>query len=278
MDLESHGAVSPALHRAVQGLVDEGIIASACYRHSTASTNQDAIDQVNRGELTATEFPKLYICDRQTAGRGRQGNTWHSTDDALTISLAVAEPKFESSFPLSVVVGVAVARAIEFLHPPVRIRLKWPNDIYLQAGKVGGILIESTGTDEKRFVVGVGINIDSVPIVPDDEFQSNTLRPQPKSLSQTIGQPVDRAKLLSALIESICESIVNSGPEDIAIVRQEYRERCILERQPITLRQPDGNQVLGRCEGIDDEGRLVVNTESGVIKFQTGEANLIRQV
>ena len=275
-EFETYGEVSPVLSRSIERLIDNDTISTACYRHTTASTNQDAIEELKGETSSSLQLPRLYLCDHQTAGRGRQGNTWHSVEDSLTFSLAMTDPRSEPQFPLSLIVGVAVARAIEFLLAPVRVGLKWPNDLYVDGGKVGGILIESAGAHPNLFVIGIGINVDTVPSIPSRKLSTNRVRPNPESLSRGTGRTIDRKELLVAMIESIVETVGDVDVGDTRQLSSEYRERCVLECQPISLLQPDGNQILGQCRGIDDAGRLVVETESGDMRFQTGEANLIR--
>ena len=106
-------------------------------------------------------LPRLYLADEQTAGRGRHGRSWHSGAGSLTFSLLTQWrlPTERPSNLLSIAVGVAIARAIEFACAPLRTRLKWPNDVYVDQGKVAGILIETNHRAADRVVIGVGINV-----------------------------------------------------------------------------------------------------------------------
>src|SRR5213078_2065871 len=88
--------------------------------------------------------PVLLVADEQTAGRGRRGQRWHSMPGSgLTFSLAVAlrRPARELA-ALSLVAGVAVARALRALGVR-QAALKWPNDLVVEAAKLGGILVET---------------------------------------------------------------------------------------------------------------------------------------
>jgi hypothetical protein len=123
------------------------------------STNSELMRRLRQGQLA----PTLLLADVQSAGRGRMGRQWHSlAGDALTFSLALpfAPMRWQG---LSLAVGVAVAQG---LHADVR--LKWPNDLFLHGGKLGGILVETSlqAGHIPHVVVGVGINLQA-PAVPE---------------------------------------------------------------------------------------------------------------
>ena len=138
----------------------------------------------------------LLVADRQTAGRGRRGRSWLSTaEGSLTFSLLW---RFECSVAqlagLSLAVGVGVARALEV--SGVRgVGLKWPNDILLDGGKLGGILIELEAAPRGMLaVIGVGLNL-QLPAASAEEL----LHP-PAALAQALSPVPDRHQLLAQLL------------------------------------------------------------------------------
>jgi BirA family biotin operon repressor/biotin-[acetyl-CoA-carboxylase] ligase len=97
----------------------------------------------------------VVIAEEQTAGRGRRGARWHSPPGSgLWISIVL--PAQRPAPHASLLVGLAVAEAIEAVAPGVRVGIKWPNDLMIRGGKVGGILCESAGA---AVVAGIGINL-----------------------------------------------------------------------------------------------------------------------
>jgi len=118
------------------------------------------------GRRAGDTQPCLLVAEQQTRGRGRWGRSWESNPGAsLTCSLALpfTPPDWSG---LSLVVGVALAEALDPANRPAhgRIELKWPNDLMWVDGagarKLGGILIESVPVGQQRMaVIGVGINI-----------------------------------------------------------------------------------------------------------------------
>src|SRR5690606_38103684 len=125
----------------------------------TGSTNADLLARAARQELTGAT---LLWALSQTAGRGRAGRSWHSSDDAtLTFSLAwpfALSPQQLAGLPLAV--GVAVAETLAA--SGIDVRLKWPNDILRNGDKLAGILIETAVDKHQRTiwaVIGIGINL-----------------------------------------------------------------------------------------------------------------------
>ena len=119
------------------------------------STNSELMRRARAGR---TE-PVLLVAEQQTAGRGRMGRDWQSAAGAsLTFSLGLPLAPADWS-GLSLAVGTSVA---ESLNPAVR--LKWPNDLWLDDRKLGGILIETAsfgegGAGRRQAVIGIGLNI-----------------------------------------------------------------------------------------------------------------------
>jgi BirA family biotin operon repressor/biotin-[acetyl-CoA-carboxylase] ligase len=119
------------------------------------SSNSELMRRARAGQHEAT----LLVAERQTAGRGRMGRVWQSQPgDSLTFSLSLSlHPQDWSG--LSLAVGLSLA---ESLHPDVG--LKWPNDLWFQDRKLGGILVEAASMGGRsQVVVGVGLNIQPRP-------------------------------------------------------------------------------------------------------------------
>lgn len=263
---------------AVSQLVTDGVIGSAVYRRATASTNSDALSEIQNAAHAAKPLPRLYLADQQTAGRGRQGNRWQSRDDALTFTLAGTFGLASApSIPVSIVVGVAAARAIDFVCAPARVALKWPNDLCFHSQtsgrvaeltKLGGILIESVSVNPSCIVIGIGVNVGSTPDLVD------AAATEPSSLAQLAGRSVRRDDVLTAMLESIAEAF-DSLREGTADIVSEYRDRCALTGSELSLRRGD-QEITGRCLGISDDGSLRVSVDGVIHDFRSGQINRIR--
>ncbi|MGE0161191.1 MAG: biotin--[acetyl-CoA-carboxylase] ligase [Gemmatimonadales bacterium] len=157
---------------------------------SIGSTNDRALD------LAASVGGALavVIADEQTAGRGRRGARWHSPPGGgLWMSLVLPSPR--PSPHASLLVGLAVAEAIEALAPEIRVGIKWPNDLMVRGGKLGGILCESTGA---AIVAGIGINVRALGTTP-----ATSLAYRATSLEVECGKSFATSDLAGCIVERL---------------------------------------------------------------------------
>ena len=265
------GDVDPAGLRAVGALIEARTCRSAVYCQTTASTNTLALEAARDPGIPPSERPRLFVTDQQTAGRGRHGRSWSSNRGTLTFSLLIDWPAAlaAANKPLSVAVGVGIARAVEFICAPIRTRLKWPNDVYLNGGKIAGVLVETSPSAIGMAVVGVGVNVSAPP-----EFDAPQAAPV-SSISEVAGRPYARYDLLEPLVAEIVTAI--NALEQQAEIITEFRDRCLLTGQTIRFQQ-QGREIQGQCRGIGSQGQLRVATATGEILLQSGEAHVIRKL
>lgn len=133
------------------------------------------------------------VAEEQTDGRGRLGRRWEATPgSSILVSVllvpAVGPPRLPE---LSLVAGGAVAEAIAAV-TGIEPAIKFPNDVLIGGRKVAGILAESS---EGRVVLGIGVNANQTA----EELPTNTVTP-PTSLRVEVGDTVDRAHLLAAIL------------------------------------------------------------------------------
>ena len=227
------------------------------------STNDHARDLAVAGAPHGT----VVTAERQTAGRGRQGRTWSAPPGrALTLSVLVrlAPASFE---PLPLAVPIAVAESCEAV-APVKCRIKWPNDVWVEDLKVSGVLIEAR-PQEGWAVIGIGLNVDTAL----DEL-ADELRGTASSLRIASGAPVDREAALDELLARLEAWIARLG-DPVGVV-EAFRERDALQGQRIAW---SSGQVRheGEARGIDDDGALVVFTDAGErVRLDAGEVHLER--
>lgn len=233
---------------------------------SIASTNTELMSRARAGHTG----PCLLVAERQTAGRGRLGRTWHSdaptrpTDPApvmapvpaLTFSLGMALAPASWS-GLSLAVGVAVARS---LHP--RIGLKWPNDLWLDGRKLAGILIETATTAQQRYtVIGVGINIVA---------RESTGLSTPPACLQELLPGIDAPAALQRVVPDLVRSVVLFESQGFAPFRDTFAQRDVLCAKDVTL--SDGSS--GTARGVDDSGGLLVHTSGGMKTVTSAEVSV----
>lgn len=221
------------------------------------STNTELMRRARAGR---TE-PVLLVAQRQTAGRGRLGRDWASAPgDSLTFSLGLMlEPADWSG--LSLAVGVALAEA---LHP--RIRIKWPNDLWLDDRKLAGILIEtaSSTADAKgaRYaVIGVGINI-ATPAAGGLSVQPAGLRDlEPKA---------DGGDVLVRIAAPLMQAVKAFESYGFAPFQSRFDARDLLRDRAVVL--SDG--TTGTAHGTTEAGGLLVHTAAGMVAVTSAEVSV----
>lgn len=270
--LTTDGDVDPTGLRVAQQLLDEGICAAVDYRCETASTNTLALAELRDQGVDQREMPKLYLADSQTAGRGRHGRRWVANDGTLTFSLTLDRSAADQRAVklCSLAVGVGVARGIEFEFAPLQAKLKWPNDVQISGGKVAGILLETTPNASGRVVIGIGINVGPSPDLSLDPTAGSV-----RSIAEVIGRRVHRYELLVPILGNVVAAIadLDRGADELL---EEFRGRCLLTGHRVQFQQGVGT-CQGDCQGVSDDGDLVVETDSGICRLQSGEAGLVRK-
>jgi BirA family transcriptional regulator, biotin operon repressor / biotin---[acetyl-CoA-carboxylase] ligase len=201
-------------------------------------------------ELAAAGVPHgtVVTAAEQSAGRGRQGRTWSATAGrALLCSVVVRDPP--ALLPLAA--GVAVA---EVAGPGAR--LKWPNDVLMAGRKVAGILVE--GRPQERWaVVGIGLNV---------ALRLADFPAELRSSAGTLGLEPDAIEpTLAAVLARLEGWLVADAAAVVAAVR---------ERDALLGRSVRWAGGRGVGAGVDDSGRLVVETDSGVVQLDAGEVHL----
>lgn len=166
--------------------------------------------------------------------------------------------------------GVAVIRALK-IHGISDVGLKWPNDIYWQQRKLGGILVEVSGESEGpcHAVIGLGLNLfladqDGAEIEQDwvdiNEILGNT--PQ-----------VSRNQLLATLIEQFISVTSHYTQQSFAQYREAWREFDCMQGQQVSLFMGT-TKIDGTVLGINDEGLLLLRTKAGAVQnFASGEVS-----
>lgn len=229
----------------------------------TGSTNADLL--VRAGTLAA---PLLLIAEHQSAGRGRAGRSWLSSPEgSLTFSLAWrfdGGPQALLGLPLAV--GVALADTLGTLGQQVQ--LKWPNDVLKDGDKLAGILIETQSAPGGGTwtVIGIGLNL----LMPD-EMEAQLGR-------SAAGMPwlarMDRDALMAALLDGLADCLREFAMRGLAAFSARWNLRHAWQGETVVLL--DGGVVRheGRAAGVDDSGRLLLDTDEGRITVMAGDVSL----
>jgi len=240
------------------------------WHEETDSTQRVGRDLARAGAPEGT----IVIADRQTAGRGRLGRTWHSPAGLnLYCTILLRPPLAPAAVPqLALVAGLAAAAAIadEIGRWPA---IKWPNDVLVDGRKVVGVITEMESELEQvaHVLLGIGVNLNA----PRDAFPPELQR-KATSLLLATGRRVDRAaftgRLLAAL-EARYGRFVRGG---FASVRAEWEAHSSLTDADVRVVGPEG-AVAGRVLGVDTDGALRVRRRTGqVVRIVAGEVTVRR--
>ena len=229
------------------------------------STNTELMRRARAGMLE----PVLLVAERQSAGRGRMGRDWHSAaGDSLTFSLGLSLALADWS-GLSLAVGVALAEALD-----PRIRLKWPNDLWVDDRKLAGILIETAspavipakagiqGAPTPRYaVIGVGINI-----APRDAAGISTPPAWPQEHDPRAGASATLLRIAKPLVDAV-QTFETWG---FSPFQSRFTARDALADRPVKL--SDG--TAGTAHGVTETGALLVHTASGMHTVTSSEVSV----
>ncbi|MDT9546984.1 MAG: biotin--[acetyl-CoA-carboxylase] ligase [Chlorobium sp.] len=210
--------------------------------------------------------------DRQTGGRGRLGRSWESAPGLnLSCSLVLRPLVPLHRIPqLTLLVAVAVHRALGELLPELLTAVKWPNDIYSDGRKLAGILCEmESEADCAHFVVvGIGINVNQESF-PDHLCRSAT------SLKLVSGKSVSRPALLAGILNHF-EPLYHAWCEadDLAFVLDYLEQHAWLKGREVEVSRLHG-KIAGRVSGLSALGELRVVASDGTVHLiGSGEATL----
>jgi BirA family biotin operon repressor/biotin-[acetyl-CoA-carboxylase] ligase len=225
----------------------------------TGSTNSDLL-----ARLPGLRAPVLRVAESQTAGRGRAGREWHSVPGgALTFSLAwkFTRPLARlAGLPLAV--GVVLAEVLDAFG--VEARLKWPNDVLQDGAKLSGILIETAAAanDETWAVIGVGLNI---------------AQPEAPGVGRVAALPglrKDRNRLMGGLLEGLLRALPQFDDWGFEVFQARWNSLHAYADQPVAILDRGAVLHEGRARGVDEQGRLLLDTAAGQVAVVAGDVSL----
>ncbi len=199
----------------------------------------------------------------QEKGRGRLGREWCSMEGNLFLSMVIRLEKTElwSWIPLAAAVGVARSLRKEF--QAIDVRIKWPNDLWLEGAKLGGILCESVGGRKGSFIlVGLGLNCATAPDDLDQKTASLT-----GELSSPAG-PIHADRVRLKIIESWLHVFGELSQQGSEFIATEY-ERLAVLRPGVEIEwgseatSTQGVGGTGTVLGLGERGELCVRLKQG---------------
>lgn len=251
---------------AIEAILAEGWVRDIQWYSQIDSTNSAARQACSQSAATQANLPALFVADKQTAGRGRQQRSWWSPSGCLMLTLAVGPQSLPVEqhdwCQLALVSGLAVANTVARFVDSSDVYVKWPNDVYVKGKKIAGILIES---DAKVWLIGIGLNVCMNWSDAPAEVASKAT-----CISASVLHEVEPAVVLVELMDELRETLTAWQAGQLAWL-EAWHQRCLLAGRVIHARLSEHQQVVGVCEGVDQQGRLIVRDESRVHFLTAGE-------
>ncbi len=196
--------------------------------------------------------PVLVIAGHQRAGRGRLGREWLEPDRAVFASLVFEPPwPIETWSLIPLAAGLAARSAIGAV-AGVAVGLRWPNDLVIGAGKIGGLLAESS---DGVVTVGLGLNL-----LWEKPIEGGA------ALCETVPAPGTEREIAAGWADRLLVSMA-LPTHDWGI--DEYRAACVTIGRSVSYASGSGTAL-----DVSDEGSLMVETTGGVIAVHSGEVRL----
>lgn len=232
----------------------------------------DIIDSTNTtARQLAADYPGeslLVTSEQQSAGRGRHGRSWTSPRGGAWLSIAWPTKREASEYArVSLLVAVAVRRAVVSVVEATRVAIKWPNDILIDDRKTAGILCEQWSDEKHRLlVIGIGINVDfDLAQLPQD------VRHPATTLSLAAGRVIPVDDVIDAVAEevvAVLQQFEANGTEPEVLAELSENLAYVGTIQEWQLPR---ETIRGRVLGIDERGRLMLETSQGTKAYEVGE-------
>jgi BirA family transcriptional regulator, biotin operon repressor / biotin---[acetyl-CoA-carboxylase] ligase len=207
------------------------------------------------GEKGSPEWT-VVVADIQTKGKGRSGKRWESPKGGLWFSILLKPDISSARVPmLQFLAANATRQALED-ETDVHVQLKWPNDLVVETGKLGGILIESKTLRERVSfaVVGIGLNVN----------QRKTQLPMgATSLLLSTGIRFNQRRLLRRIVDQIISSY--DDIDEPSSIIEEWWHNCIHRPPKVQITVQDST-LTGITRGIDETGALTLETDDRRIR------------
>ena len=220
-----------------------------------------------------TDGFQVCLADMQHAGRGRRGKVWISPPgSSLYLSVSTKlKLSLNALTGLSLAVGVMIVAVLRNLGVS-NAGVKWPNDIYVDNKKLGGILVDisSDKSGSSFVVIGLGLNI-NMPVDTD-----NTIDQPWQDLKNSLGENVpDRNYLAMLCIKALINGINSYEKNGLADFVHQFEKFDVIKNAPVRV-QLENNSFEGVAVGINNVGNLLVEVQQGLKEVSSGDVSIRR--
>ncbi|MCH9699541.1 MAG: biotin--[acetyl-CoA-carboxylase] ligase [Gammaproteobacteria bacterium] len=235
---------------------------------ATESTNSYVLDYCDQSLLSGV----VCVAESQTQGRGRRGRAWVSPE-GHNVYLSMSwqfQNQLKELTGLSLAIGLAVIRALQTFKVD-ELSLKWPNDVYCQHRKLGGILVDIVARNEAQCLAVIGVGLNRW-VAPDSAV---TIDQQWIDLYTTMQESMPaRNRLIAELIQHIIVVLQQFEQSGFSGFQEEWNRWDHLKGRKIVLHMGQ-QEVTGISKGINVQGMLAVEDTSGNVgHYSIGEVSL----
>jgi BirA family biotin operon repressor/biotin-[acetyl-CoA-carboxylase] ligase len=220
-------------------------------------TRVDSTNNYAKNELAkSAPLPEgtVILAEHQFAGRGQISNTWDSEPGKnLTFSILL-RPSFlspDKQFMLNKAISVGINDVLAHIIGK-EVKIKWPNDIYVNDRKLGGILIENIiqGSNWKHAIVGIGLNVNQTEF---PEHLSNAT-----SIKHILGKELDTRSLLNDICKSVEAWYLQLKASKFDSINKRYHDVMYRLNETHVFRT-EGTYKQGKIVSVEDNGLLNVD-------------------
>lgn len=197
------------------------------------------------------------LAEQQTAGRGRHGHEWHSPNaENIYLSFSWQFDKVPDHLGLlGLWMGIVLSETMEKFGLKDH-GVKWPNDLYWQQKKMGGILVEASNLSSK-LVIGIGLNVN---------MEVGECIDQPwTSVSEALSRFLDRNELLVTILDALYVAMIEFPHMSTAEFMRRWNKCDLIRGHSVSFNNGD-SQYVGEARGVDEQGHLKVMLESGELR------------
>lgn len=218
-------------------------------------------------EYVQTQFPHIkntiILARTQTAGRGQYGRQWISQEGNLLATMIWLQELQQNITPslLSIISGLAGRKALEgYTKNKGEILLKWPNDLLLDAKKVGGVLIQREAiADRIVWLIGIGMNL---------RYHPEIVEYPATNLESHIGICIDAKVLIRTVFNDLLYYIDIFERKGFQEIRNIWTQHAFGLQQMVCVQWKENEETLCVFEGIGDDGFPVFTMDQKIIRGQ----------
>jgi BirA family biotin operon repressor/biotin-[acetyl-CoA-carboxylase] ligase len=206
----------------------------------------------------------VVIAEKQTKGYGRIKRVWNSNEGGLWFSMLlkpIIRP--DESSRLSLLFSITLNRILEKKYK-ISSEIKWPNDILICGKKVAGIIIEMSAEQgiTNWVAAGIGINI-------NNNLPKN-LKNISISIKEILKREIDRAEFIATFLTEFEGLYFNFQRDGFKLFFEEYNSKVAYKDTLVTVDIGHNDAITGKNLGIDESGRLIIETKNEIEKIISG--------